>query len=290
MSSHSLRQQLQNASHSLGNHAIAIRVIIFFLVVALIIASVGFGVDHTAIVSLNSQISNISGPTGATGATGGGGGGGPGGTGATGATGGGSGGTGATGGAGIIGSTGATGSSGGTGSNGSTGATGATGSSGGTGISGATGTSGAMGIGAARTSMLGTPSPLTASGSNAETDLSGAVSSTGYDMYALAMFPTTVTLETADIYGVIGTSWTYGNVSVGLFYTTETEAFAQTNPVTANGITTMTVNGESVFAKQVTFTTTGIVVAQGTPFLARLIATNLTCANLRIAVTCNGFA
>lgn len=87
MSSHSLRQQLQNASHSLGKHAIAIRVIIFFLVVALIIASVGFGVDHTAIVSLNSQISNISGPTGATGATGGGGGGGPGGTGATGATG-----------------------------------------------------------------------------------------------------------------------------------------------------------------------------------------------------------
>ena len=108
---------------AVSRHAIALRVVALFLVAALIIASVGFAVDHTAINDINTRIANIStsggggGGTGATGATGGGGGGGGGGTGATGAT-------------GVTGALGSSGATGISGSNGSTGASGATGSPG----------------------------------------------------------------------------------------------------------------------------------------------------------------
>lgn len=137
--------------------------------------------------------------------------------------------------------------------------------------------------------IFGTPSPLTLVSDTSAIDLLGAISSGGYDMAAMALFPANVMLSTVSFNGVIGTNWTAGCYTIELYYTTAGAPFATSSSVCFNGITTQTVGGKAAFATLGTLSGT-LAVTAGVPFFIRLQTSVLTCSDLRLSVIINAMS
>jgi hypothetical protein len=134
--------------------------------------------------------------------------------------------------------------------------------------------------------VLGTPSPLNLAMSTTLIDLLGPLSSNGYDMVGMHLFPVATTISSITLNGVIGSSWTAGCFTVELYYTTAGAVFATSSSLCFNGVTTQTVGSRSVFSSLATVAGT-LAVPAATPFFARIRTSVLTCSDLRLSVIVN---
>ncbi len=134
--------------------------------------------------------------------------------------------------------------------------------------------------------IIGTPTPLNLVSATTSVDLLGPISSGGYDMFGMVLFPVDVMLSSVTFGGVVGTSWTEGCFSVELYYTTAGAPFATSSNVCFNGITTQTVATRAIFSSLGTISGT-LSVTAGTPFFIRLQTSSMTCSDLRLSVVIN---